>query len=107
MEFTLIEIISALLIGFALGLILMAMLSASSPKENEKLIYDNRILSEKLKVAENKNFDLMQYLIINKKDIEEKDGIIADLRKEINALTTEKEFAKNHKRGFIKLDTEV
>ncbi len=96
----------AAVIGFAVGYILSSLLSVSSPKESEKLIYENRILAEKLKVAECKLYELRQYLSIHRKDIEEKDSIITDLRKEIKALTTEKEFAKNHKHGFVKLDTE-
>ena len=97
----------AVVTGFVIGCLFSSLLSVSSPKESEKLLYENRILSEKLKVAEYKLYELRQYLSIHRKDIEEKDGIITDLKKEIEALTTEKEFTKNHKHGFVKLDTEV
>jgi hypothetical protein len=101
----------AVVTGFVIGCLFSSLLSVSSPKESEKLIYENRILLGELETSKicfrDKIFELRQYLSIHRKDIEEKDGIITDLKKEIKALTTEKEFAKNHKRGFVKLDTEV
>ena len=99
----------AVVAGFVVGYILSSLLSVSSPKESEKLIYENRILSEKLKVAYKSDFELRQYLSIERTASAAKDGIIADLRKELNAQSVKEEIIKrpHHKSKFIKLNTEV